>query len=71
MKKIDILNIFKIMMIAMVALIVIVIKNQLKLHDDFYLGIATVVFVYIFYLLIKIGDKGNGWQEDLYTYFVR
>ena len=61
MKKIDILTIFKIMMIAMVALVVIVIKNQLKLHNDFYLGIATVVFVYIFYLLIKKGDKRNGW----------
>ncbi len=60
MKKIDILTIFKIMMIAMIAVFVIVIKNQLKLHNDFYLGIATVVFIYIFYLLIKIGDKGNG-----------
>ena len=61
MKKIDILTIFKIMMIAMVALVVIVIKNQLKLHNDFYLGIATIVIVYIFYLLIKKGNKGNGW----------
>ena len=60
MKKIDILTIFKIMMIAMVALVVIVIKNQLKLHNDFYLGIATIVIVYIFYLLIKKGNKGNG-----------
>ena len=61
MKKIDILNIFKIMMMTMVALVVIVIKNQLKLHNDFYLGIATIVLGYIFYLLIKKGDKGNGW----------
>lgn len=60
MKKIDILTIFKIMMIAMIAVFVIVIKNQLRLHNDYYLGIATVVFIYIFYLLIKIGDKGNG-----------
>ena len=60
MKKIDILTIFKIMMLAMIALVVIVIKNQLKLHNDFYLGIATIVIVYIFYLLIKKGDKGNG-----------
>ena len=61
MKKIDILNIFKIMIIAMIALVVIVIKNQLKLHNDYYLGIATIVLGYIFYLLIKKGDKGNGW----------
>lgn len=60
MKKIDILTIFKIMMIAMVVASVIVIKNQLKLHNDFYLGIATIVLGYIFYLLIKKGDKGNG-----------
>lgn len=60
MKKIDILTIFKIMMIAMIAVFVIVIKNQLRLHNDFYLGIATVIFIYIFYLLIKIGDKENG-----------
>lgn len=60
MKKIDILTIFKIMMMAMVALVVIVIKNQLKLHNDFYLGIATIVLGYIFYLLIKKGNKGNG-----------
>lgn len=60
MKKIDILIIFKIMMIAMIALVVIVIKNQLKLHNDYYLGIATIVLGYIFYLLIKKGDKGNG-----------
>lgn len=60
MKKIDILTIFKIMMIAMIAVFIIVIKNQLRLHNDFYLGIATVIFIYIFYLLIKIGDKGNG-----------
>lgn len=60
MKKIDILTIFKIMMIAMIAVFVIVIKNQLRLHNDFYLGIATVAFIYIFYLLIKTGDKENG-----------
>ena len=60
MKKIDILNIFKIMMIAMIALVAIVIKNQLKLHNDYYLGIATFVLGFIFYLLIKKGDKGNG-----------
>ncbi len=60
MKKIDILTIFKIMMLAMIALVVIVIKNQLKLHNDYYLGIATIVLGYIFYLLIKKGDKGNG-----------
>lgn len=60
MKKIDILTIFKIMMIAMIAVFIIVIKNQLRLHNDFYLGIATVIFIYIFYLLIKIGDKENG-----------
>lgn len=60
MKNINLSGLVKVMLMLMIAICIVVFQKQLKLSNDFYVGIATILMLYIGYLLIKKGDKKNG-----------
>jgi ABC-type Mn2+/Zn2+ transport system permease subunit len=60
MKNINLNALLKIMLLLMIAICIVVFKQQLKISNDFYIGIATILTLYIGYLLIKKGDEKSG-----------
>ena len=50
MKNINLNALLKIMLLLMIAICIVVFKQQLKISNDFYIGIATILTLYIGYI---------------------